>query len=194
VGEEHAYPSSWRLHRAHPALGLEEGSPARPTPRELGVAWLALPAGEQRRREADFETEVRRAARPGSDWSLDIVEDREVLAVAMDRWKAPALERHLLDHVWDEARRREASVDLSHARRRREVERTLRAHVLVAWDRHGFKAFLVVMAFAGVLGMHPWGDRSIGAVAPGVVAAVVVVIALGRLIERWYRHADRAHE
>jgi len=194
MGGETGYPSSWRRYRAHPALGLEEELLTRPVPRELGVAWLALPAEEQRRREADFEERLRVAAEPGSGWAIELVDDYEVLVVAIDRWKAPALERALLDHVWEQARRREASACASHPRRDRAVDRRLRAHVLVAWDRHAFKAFLAVMALGTLFGLHPWGDHSIGAVALRVAIAAVVVIVLGKLVERWYRRSAGAAE
>jgi hypothetical protein len=194
VSKQDRYPSSWRVFRAHPALGLEEEPLLRPQPRELGAAWLALDLGEQHQREADLEAALRAAAGPDSGWAIELVEDYEVLALAMDRWKAPALERELLDHVWEEARRREAAADVPPVRRRREIDRTLRAHVLVAWDRHAFKAFIAAMAFAGLLGLHPWGDRSVGAVAVRVAVAVVVLIALGKLVERWYHRSARAPE
>ena len=188
------HPSSWRLHRAHPALGLEElEDDWLPAPRreDLGVAWLALPPAEQRRREADFVAAIERAATdPASGWELETeLSPLGTRGVWMDRWKAPALERRLLDHVCDEARRRGAATP---DRRGRGVDRALRAHVLVAWDRHAFKAFLAVMALATLLGLHPWGDRSIGAVALRLAVAMVVLIALGMLVERWYRGS--AHE
>ena len=164
MGEEDGHPSSWRLFRAHPALGLEEMEATvscAPTPQELGVAWLALALSEQRQREADLLGAPEAASDPDAHWRSS---GRRLGAVGvwMDRWKAPALERELLDHVWDsDAQERDAGA--SPEARRREVDRTLRAHVLVAWDRHAWRAFLGAMALAGLLGLHPWGDRSIGA-------------------------------
>src|SRR5699024_10440458 len=102
--------------------------------------------------------------------------------VWMDRWKAPALERELLHHVWTAAQERGAAA--SPEPRRGELDRTVRAHVLVAWDGHAFKAFIATMALAGLLGLHPWGDRSVGAVAVRLAAVVALVIVLGNLLER----------
>ena len=59
---------SWRLHRAHPALGLlaaegaDEHPPRGDEARDLGLAWLRLPEAEQRRRERDFATALLRHA------------------------------------------------------------------------------------------------------------------------------------
>lgn len=160
---------------------------------ELGTAWLTLSSEEQRRREADFLGALQAFARGDSDVAVELVDHEGVLGVWMHRWKAPALERKLLDHVLDEARRRsEAASEPSPSQRRREVDRTLRAHVLVAWERYAFRGFVVAIALAGLVGLHPWGGRSIGAVALRLAVAVVVLIVLGRLVERWYRRS--AHE
>ncbi|HEX7292379.1 MAG TPA: hypothetical protein VF250_14765 [Conexibacter sp.] len=189
MGDERVHPPSWRIHRAHPALGLEEAPLTRPSPRELGVAWLALDAAEQRRREADLEAALRTA---GSNWTFELVEAGDVLGVGIETWKAPTLERELLDHVWEQARqRRDAVPERTAERRRHEVDRTVRAHVLVAWDGHAFKAFLAVMALAGLLGLQPWGDGSVGAVAVRIAIAVALLIALGGVVKRWYRRSDR---
>ena len=67
----------------------------------------------------------------------------------------------------------------------------MRAHVLIAWDRYSYKAFIAAMAFAGLVGLQPWGDRSVAAVAPRLAVAVGVLIALGKLVERWYRRSQR---
>jgi hypothetical protein len=193
MGDERVRPPSWRVHRAHPALGLDDGLLTRPNPRELGVAWLALDPAEQRRRKADFEAALRAAARPDSRSTLELVEAGDVLGVGIESWKAPALEREVLDYMWEEVRRRDAAApERSPERRRRELDRALRAHVLVAWDRHAFKAFIAAMALAGLLGLNPWGDGSIGAYALRIAIVVVVVIALGGLVNRWYRRSDRS--
>jgi hypothetical protein len=197
--EEQERPASWRLHRAHPALGLEELEHDvlfAPNRRVLGVRWLALDPAEQRQREADLVAALEEAAAdPASGWELELeMSEDGTRGVWMDRWKASALERELLDRVWTQARSREQSAAPVALRRRREVDRTLRAHVLVAWDRHAFRAFIAVMVLAGLLGLHPWGDGSIGAVAARVAVAVVVLIALGALIERWYRRSARTPE
>ncbi len=195
---EYGHPSSWRLHRAHPALGLEEMEDDwlwPPERHELGVAWLALSPEEQRRREMDCAVALQMAARPGSGWDVELVEEDGVLGVWMDRWKAPALQREFLDRVGEAARGRgRTSIDTSPEQRRRDVDRRLRAHVLVAWNRHAFKAFIAAMALAALLGLNPWGDGGIGAHALRIAVAVVVVIALGSLIERWYRRLDRKPE
>jgi hypothetical protein len=120
--------------------------------------------------------------------------DATSVGVWMDRWKAPALERELLDHVWVEAQRRRERTGLPDVRRRGELDRTLRAHLLVAWDRHAYRAFVATMALAALLGLHPWGDRSFVAVALRVAVAVVVLIVLGSLVERWYHRSDREPE
>lgn len=59
------HPFTWRLHRAHPALGLEEteGTVLLPlAPHELGVRWLALAPEERRDRKADMLDALRAAA------------------------------------------------------------------------------------------------------------------------------------
>jgi hypothetical protein len=133
-------PASWRLHRAHPALGLEELERerlARPRAHDLGAAWLALRSDERRARELDFEAALRVAARRGS--GVELVEGPcpHVIGVRMDRWKAPVLERELLDRVWEGARRRDSgtAVALLAARRESALRRRLRAHVRVGWSR-----------------------------------------------------------
>lgn len=63
---------SWRLHRAHPALGLLAAEGAGTIPggnreaRDFGLKWLRLPEEEQRLRERDFFAGLlRHAARAG---------------------------------------------------------------------------------------------------------------------------------
>jgi len=192
--EEYGHPASWRLFRAHPALGLDEMDQDvlwPPDADELGVAWLALDSTEQRRREADLVAEIERIAKdPDSGWDLKVEMRQDgTRGVRMDRWKAPALERELLDRVWEAAHARDGagSPGVQHHR----VDRTVRAHVVVSWDRHAWRAFIAAMALAGLLGLHPWGDWSVGAVAVRLAIAVVVLVALEQLVVRWYRRTDR---
>ena len=112
---------------------------------------------------------------------------RTAVGVWMDRWKAPALARELLEQVEERAERRGRETHKADVQQRRAIDRRFRAHVLVAWDRYAWRAFVGAMALAGLLGLHPWGDRSIGQVAARVAVGVAVVIALGSLVERWYR-------
>ena len=162
-----------------------------PTPQELGVAWLALSPAEQRQRKADLVTAIEHVVTdPHSSWEIELeTNDGGSPGLRMDRWKAPALERELLDRVWEASQERNADAlpDL----RRTELDRAMRAHVLIAWDRYAFKGFIAALALAGLLGLHPWGDRSIGAVALRVAIVTVVVIALGGLVERWYHRSQR---
>lgn len=191
--DEHGRPSSWRLFRVHPALGLEETESEvvfAPAPHEVGVRWLALAPEERRAREADLLAALRSAAvEPDRALEIVVYDDLGTVGVWMDRWKVPALERELLDRVWAATRARDAGA--SPEARRREVDRTLRAHVLVAWDRHAWRAFLGVMLLAGVLGLHPWGDGRIGDVALRLAVAVAVLITLGGVVERLYRRTER---
>jgi len=166
MGEQTGHPSSWRLFRAHPALGLEELDDdvlAIPAPHELGAAWLALEPAEQRCREADFSAGLQAVARFGSTWEVELAEERapRVLGVYLDRWKAAGLQRELLDHVWNEARRRDvaATRDSLELRRRQEPGRVLRAHACVWTSRLGRH-----------LKRHP-----ISAVAIAVVASAQIV-------------------
>lgn len=59
---------SWRLHRAHPALGLLAAEEAGEEPpgiaeaRDFGFKWLRLPDAEQRQRERDFTAALLRHA------------------------------------------------------------------------------------------------------------------------------------
>lgn len=165
-----------------------------PTKRELGVAWLALSPTEQRQRQADLASALREAATdPDSNWQLELATDvLGARGVRMDRWKAPALERELLDRIWTAAQERACLA--SPESRRHDADRTVRAHVLVAWDRYAWRAFLGAMVLATLLGLHPWGDRSFGAALVRVAVAVAVVIAVGSLLERWYHHSQRELE
>jgi hypothetical protein len=124
----------------------------------------------------------------GEELVIDASDRSTGLCVWMDRWKARALERELLDSVWQAAQERAGGVPWSQGRQ--EVDRALRAHVLVAYDRHAYKAFVGAMAIAALLGLHPWGDRSFGAVAVRVALAVVALIALSVLVERWYQRSN----
>lgn len=134
MGGEYGYPSSWRLHRAHPALGLDELEGERLgtlRARDQGAAWLALEPAERQRRQADFVAALQAAARPGSAWEFEIVEEGALLGVRMDRWKSAALGRELLEHVRDRARRRDTVAAPKSAR-------TLRAHGQVASSHVGY--------------------------------------------------------
>jgi hypothetical protein len=128
----------------------------------------------------------------GDELVIHVDGDATSVGVWTDRWKAPALQRELEEGWWHAAQERNAGALPD--RRRGELDRTLRAHLLIAWDRYASRAFVAVMALAGLLGLHPWGDRSIGAVALRVAVAVVAVIALGGLIERWYHRSQREPE
>lgn len=110
----------------------------------------------------------------------------------IDPWKRDALQRDLEESWWHAAQERGALAPPGS--RRGELDRMLRAHVLIAWNRYAFKAVIVAMTGAGLLGMHPWGDRSIGAVVVRLAVAVVLVIALGGLVERWYHRSQREPE
>jgi hypothetical protein len=72
---------SWRLHRAHPALGLLAAEEAGEFPggddeaRDFGFKWLRLPAQEQRLRERDFMTGVLRHAARAGDARFRLSED-----------------------------------------------------------------------------------------------------------------------
>jgi len=183
------HPSSWRLYGAHPALGLEELEGElllAPRGAELGVAWLALPPDEQRRRLADLSAALRCAAADG--WDVEIVEAGDRLGVRMDRWKAPALERLVLDRVWEAAERRREAGGRPVARRRRDVDRLMRAHALIAWERHAWSAVVVGFALSGLL------DGAVGTVALLLAVAVAVVLFIGSGIERWYRRSLREPE
>lgn len=159
------HPSSWRLHRVHPALGLEELDHDvlfAPKAYELGVGWLALPSGERAHREADFEAALRAAAGADSGWQLELVERDGTLGIHMDRWKAPTLQRELLDHVWEAARQRNQRTphEALAEQRERESGRLLRAHLRVGASRLGERPLTtaaVVLAIAGVLGWDPLG-------------------------------------
>ncbi|HEU4700869.1 MAG TPA: hypothetical protein VFS37_00190 [Conexibacter sp.] len=112
----------------------------------------------------------------------------------MDRWKAPALQRELLDHVWAEAQRRALDVAADprpELRRRQEIDRTLRAHVHVAWSRHGFRIALTALWLATLLGWLPLGYTYVTDVAVLVGIAVVMTLAVGQLVKRWYRRGQR---
>lgn len=111
------------------------------------------------------------------------------LGVWTDHWRRDRLQRELEESWWPAAQERSASS--SPGARRGELDRTVRAHVLIAWDRYSYKAFIAAMAFAGLVGLQPWGDRSVAAVALRLAVAVVVLIALGRLVERWYHRSQR---
>jgi hypothetical protein len=197
MGGDPSYPSSWRLFRAHPALGLEETDhdflPPL-SPHELGVRWWVLEPDEQRQREADFAAALERAAtQPDSGLTLELESSPVVRGVWMDRWKAPALQRELLDHVWDEAERRRgltAEMVEPDVRRRREVERTLRARVLVLWSEHSGRLVGVFVA-AVVLGWLPFVAGWLAAVAL-LAVGLGVVFLLDRLVRRWYQRAARA--
>jgi hypothetical protein len=162
-------------------LGLEETQDDvmfAPEPQEVGVSWLALAPEERRAREADLLAALRSAA-AASDHAMEVVVDDDLgsVGVWMDRWKAPALERELLDQVGREARQRQDGRGAGTPEvRRHEVDRTVRAHVLVGWDRHAWKAFVGAMTLAGLLGWYPWGDLAYTALAvAGGVAGVVVI-------------------
>lgn len=145
--------------------------------------------------DALVATPPRLIAVEAAELALEIDGDPLCIGVWMDRWKAPVLEQELLGQVHDEAqRRRDAAGVLPDGRRHHAVDRTMRAHVLVAWDRHAFRAFIAAMALTTLLGLHPWGDRSIGAVAVRLAAVVALVIVLGKLIERWYHRSQRESE
>ncbi|HEV7775149.1 MAG TPA: hypothetical protein VGO48_17855 [Conexibacter sp.] len=128
------------------------------------------------------------------EMALQVDGDPLCIGVWTDRWKAPALERELLDHVWDEARRRErpgTSVDVS---RRREVNRVLRASLVVAWDRHGGKIALAAFGLAALLGWHPLGNGDWADAAVLLVGGLATVLGIDRLINRWYRRTQREPE
>ncbi len=246
---------TWRLCRAHPAVGLQETEAdyvGALEPHELGVPWLALAPGEQRARELDYLRALLRyaAACPGARFEAGWQDDAErtvalagrcgttltpeqtaagslteaavealletlpelwvveggdrlviwgevsptAIGVWMDRWKAPALERELLDCVHDEAERRTQAVSAApDVRRRRELDRTLRAHVLVVWSGHGSKVVFAALGLAVLLGWHPFGDGDLADGAVRIVGALVLLIVVDRLVRGWYRRGDQ-HE
>jgi hypothetical protein len=128
----------------------------------------------------------------GPELTVVTLDGWDSLGVWIDRWKGGALQRDL-EESWRPAALDRAATAAPETRRD-EIDRTLRAHVLIAWNRYAFRAFIAAMAVAGLLGLHPWGDHSIGAIAVRVAVAVVVVIALGSLIERWYHRSQREPE
>jgi hypothetical protein len=198
MGEESGHPSSWRLFRAHPALGLEETDSIwvwRPEPHELGLRWLSLAPAEQRAQEADLLDALRLALRPESGHELELMEETEpgTVGVWMDRWKAPALERELLDHVLDRARERtesELTRVPSEIVRRRGAARELRARLLLGWKRAS--SFLAPL-LAALLAKKAWDD-GVGAVLLAVGSAFLLFGVLDRLAGRCYRCAQREPE
>ena len=224
---------SWRLFRAHPALGLEEtdgGCVLAPRAAELGVAWLALDLGEQQARERDLLRELLRRAAGGAgarfeagasltadgtargaltddavdalvttpprrvvveagEMVLDIGEEPLGIGVWMDRWKALALERELLDHVWEEARGREPPTTTVDGRHPREVDRAFRAQLVVAWARHGGKVAFGAFGLAAWLGWHPLGDGDWADGAVLLIGGLATALGIEWLVDRWYRRA-----
>jgi hypothetical protein len=188
---------SWRLFRAHPALGLEETEGdcvLAPSAGELGVAWLTLDLAEQRARERDLQHELlRRGAgcAGGGDMVLHIDGDGDPLCIGvwMDRWKAPMLERELLNHVWEEARGREQPASTVDVRRRQGVDRAFRAHLLVTWSRHGAKVALGAFGLVTLLGWHPLGNNDWGDAGVLLVGGLATAFAIDRLVNRWYRRS-----
>jgi hypothetical protein len=221
---------SRRLHRAHPALGLEpiEGSYLVSVPlRDLGLGWLALDEAEQRAREADFlrallEQAARRDApfeaehdgettrgrltpatidalvasvpeilfvEVGADWAIVTVNGVEGLGVWIDSYRAPELERELEAAWWERAQERERARAGRNVeqRRKRAVERELRARVLLLWDRRA-AALVVAAAFgANYVDWRPLGW--FGTPLAIMAAGFAVLLAIGWRIERWYRSA-----
>ncbi|MBB4665137.1 hypothetical protein [Conexibacter arvalis] len=92
---------SWRLHRAHPAIGLVAAESADASPpagdelRDFGLRWLSLPDAEQRLREQDMTRALLRRAAHGDDARFELAE----------RW-APGATRSALRTLpevsWDE--------------------------------------------------------------------------------------------
>lgn len=118
----------------------------------------------------------------GPELTVVTLDGWDGLGVWADRWKGGMLQRDLEESWWPAALDRTATA--APETRRDEIDRTLRAHVLVAWERHAYRAFIATMALAALLGLHPWGDRSIGAVAVRLVVILAVVIVLGSVVDR----------
>src|SRR5262249_11946066 len=112
------------------------------------------------------------------------------LGVWTDPWKARKLERELIDRVMDAAEARRGAAEPGggalERRRREELDRTVRAHVLVAWSRHSGKLLMAALGLAALLGFHPLGDGEWGR-GELLVGGIAALIVLDRLVHRWYR-------
>ena len=130
----------------------------------------------------------------GAELALIAHGDAVSVGVSLDRWKAPSLQRELLDRVHDEAERRARAASPAElaTRRRDEVDRTLRAHVLVAWSRHSRKVVFGGFALAAWLGWHPLGHGEWADGAVVVLGGLVLGITLNWLVDRWHRRSERA--
>lgn len=117
---------------------------------------------------------------------------RDRLGVWIDRWKADVLERELEGAWWEPAQERErarAREDVE-LRRRRDVDRELRARVLLTWERRSGLLIAVAIFTAHALDWEP-----LGWLGTPVVIATALIVALsqaGKAIERWYRRAAEA--
>ncbi|HKG38662.1 MAG TPA: hypothetical protein VKB25_06705 [Conexibacter sp.] len=124
---------------------------------------------------------------------LALIIDGEPLRIGvwMDRWKAPVLQRELLDCVWEQAGRREGSGTTVAPSCRRDVDRAFRAHLVVGWARHGGQLVIGAFCAAALLGWHPLGNGEWGDTAVLAVGGLTTVWGVDWLVNRWYRRTQR---
>lgn len=111
------------------------------------------------------------------------------LGVWTDRWKAEELERELEDAWWGPAQERERarSGQEVEPRRKRAVDRELRARVLLTWKRRSGLLIALLVFAAQVRDWHPLGW--FGTPLAIAVVGVALLLALDAVVERWYRRA-----
>lgn len=88
---------SWRLHRAHPVLGLLAADKPGAIPgaaRDLGFKWLRLANAEQRQRERDFMTGLLRHAAGSGDARFHLSEGPESTLAALSALPEVSQDEH----------------------------------------------------------------------------------------------------